>query len=53
MNTKAMLQKLFTRYGILGAQSASVRGCYEEPVPAVLIKKSAAAAQSEELHKCK
>ncbi|GEM_PF-4828413 len=31
---KAMLRKLFTHYGIAGAQRASFHGCYEAPVPA-------------------
>ncbi|MDO4976795.1 MAG: hypothetical protein Q4E53_05985 [Eubacteriales bacterium] len=33
MAIKTMLRKLFTHYGIAGAQSASFRGCYEAPVP--------------------
>lgn len=38
MDKKTMLKKLFTRYAILGANSASARGCYETPVPYDLIK---------------
>lgn len=41
MDKKAMLKKLFTRYAVLGAQSASARGCYETPIPDALTKKVA------------
>ena len=34
MVIKAMLRKLFTHYGIAGAQRASFHGCHEAPVPA-------------------
>lgn len=40
MALKTMLKKLFTKYAVMGANSASLRGCYEHVVPNVLIKKS-------------
>ena len=39
MDVKAMLKKLFVRYGMMGANSASARGCYEPLVPEKLVKK--------------
>lgn len=40
MAIKTMLRKVFERYAKLGANSASARGCYEMPVPAVMTKKA-------------
>lgn len=39
MGIKTMLRKVFERYAVLGANSASARGCYEMPIPAYFSKK--------------
>lgn len=38
MNMKAMLQRLWAKYGEIGMYSASWRGSYEQPVPDTLIR---------------
>ena len=45
VNMKNMLQKLFVKYGVTGANSASIRGCYEAPVPEVLKQQKAPVSQ--------
>ncbi len=36
MNMKIILQKFFVKYGMMGAQSASGRGCHEMAVPNIV-----------------
>ena len=47
MDVKAMLQKMFIRYGVEGAHNPSPRGCYEPVVPDVLKRRIQAAQLAE------
>lgn len=38
MDHKTILRNLFSRYASQGAKEASLRGCYEHPVPNALKK---------------
>ena len=45
MAMKSMLKWMFTRYGLVAAQKASYRGCYEASVPKSVIIQSVTTRQ--------